>query len=131
MLCTPLLIVVLHWLGHDVKLWGCPLKALIGIPCPTWGMTRAVFAISNRQWTAALHYHHLAPLVVLLWTVVLGQLSLELVTKRSWSRWWQRRSLWLGSILIMFGYHGGRLYQLWTSGALATSMQQSWLSHLL
>ena len=122
---------MLHGLGHDVKLWGCPLKALIGIPCPTWGMTRAVFAIANRQWSTALHYHHLAPLVVLLWGIALGQLSLELLTKRVWSRWWQRRSLWLSGILLMAVYHGYRLHQLWASGALATSMQQSLLSHLM
>ena len=130
-LCTPLLIVVLQGLGHEVHLWGCPLKALVGIPCPTWGMTRAVFAIANRQWSTAMHHHLLSPLVILLWAIALGQICAEVVTQRIWSRWWQHRPLWLSGLALMFGYHGLRLYGLWTTGVLATDMQQSFLSHLL
>ncbi|MFG6106557.1 DUF2752 domain-containing protein [Leptothoe sp. EHU-05/26/07-4] len=130
-LCTPLLIVVLTSFGYEITLWGCPLNALVGIPCPTWGMTRAVFAIANRQWSAAIHYHLLAPLVVILWAVALVQVSIELLTKRLWSRWWRHRSLWSTGLILMFGYHGFRLYQLWMSGALATNMQQSFLSSLI
>ena len=130
-LCAPLLIVVLHGLGYEVSLWGCPLKALVGIPCPTWGMTRAVFAIANTQWTTAIQYHLLAPLLVILWAVAITQVSLELLTKRIWSRWWQRRSFWACGLLLMFGYHSYRLYGLWASGNLATDMQQSLLSHLI
>ncbi len=130
-LCTPLLIVVLTLFGYDISLWGCPLKALVGIPCPTWGMTRAVFAIAHNQWSAAVEYHLLAPLVVILWAVALVQVSIELWTKRLWSCWWQRRSLWYVGLIITFGYHAFRLYGLWVSGVLATDMQQSFLRTLL
>ncbi|MEM7066420.1 MAG: DUF2752 domain-containing protein [Cyanobacteria bacterium P01_B01_bin.77] len=130
-LCTPFLIVLLHGFGYEVNFWGCPLKALVGFPCPTWGMTRAVFAIANNQWSAVSKYHLLAPLVVLLWGIATIQLSLELFTKRVWSLWWQRRSLWLSGLVLLFGYHSVRLYQLWITGTLATDMQQSLLSHLL
>lgn len=130
-LCTPLLMVVLHGLGHGVKLWGCPLKALVGIPCPTWGMTRAVFAIANRQWSTALQYHLLSPLIILLWAIALGQICAEVLTKRTWGTWWQHRNLWLSGLGLMFGYHSIRLYGLWTAGTLATDMQQSFLSHLI
>lgn len=130
-LITPLLIVVLQALGYEVKLWGCPLKALVGIPCPTWGMTRAVFAIAHTQWSTAIQHHLLSPLVVILWGIALVQCSLELFTRRIWSRWWQRRNVWAVGLLLMFGYHGYRLYGLWTSGTLVTDMQNSWLSHLM
>ena len=129
-LCTPLLIVVLTLFGYEITLWGCPLNALVGIPCPTWGMTRAVFAITNRQWSTAINYHLLAPLVIILWVVALVQVSAELLTKRIWSRWWQRRSLWSVGLILMFGYHAVRLYQLWVSGALATTMQRSFIGSL-
>ncbi|MGD1852984.1 MAG: DUF2752 domain-containing protein [Leptolyngbyaceae cyanobacterium] len=115
---APVLIVVLHGLGYKVTLWGCPLKALVGIPCPTWGMTRAIFAIANTQWSTALQYHLLAPLVILLWAIAIVQVSLELMTRRVWSRWWQRRSVWGGGLTLLFGYHGYRLYHLWISGEL-------------
>lgn len=130
-LCTPLMVGVLHRLGYEVKLWGCPLKALVGIPCPTWGMTRAVVAIAHQQWSTAMHYHLLSPLVILLWAIAMVQVSLEAFTQRTWSRWWQRRSLWLSGLTLMFGYHSIRLYGLWHSGMLATNMQQSFLSNLI
>lgn len=130
-LCTPFLIVLLHGLGYELKLWGCPLKALVGIPCPTWGMTRAVFAIATNNWSAVSRYHLLAPLIVLLWGIAVLQISFELLTKRAWSLWWQRRSLWLSGLMLLFGYHSIRLYQLWVTGTLATYRQHSLLSHLL
>ena len=117
--------------GHQLTLWGCPLKALVGIPCPTWGLTRAVVAIANHQWFTALQYHLLAPLVVLLWGVAMVQLTLELATRRRWSCWWQRRRFWLTGLILLFSYHGYRLYGLWQSGILATHMQQSLLGHHL
>ena len=89
-----------------------------------------LFAIANNQWSKAIEYHLLAPFVVTLWVVSLVQVSFELLTKRVWSHWWQRRNVWYGSLLLMFGHHGFRLYRLWSSGGLAADMQQSFLSHL-
>ncbi|NEQ51302.1 MAG: DUF2752 domain-containing protein [Leptolyngbya sp. SIO3F4] len=130
-LSAPLLIVILHQLGYEATLWGCPLKALVGIPCPTWGMTRAMFAIANAQWSIAIQYHLLAPVVAILWVMAMAQVSLEIFTRRVWSRWWQCRRFWLSGLIILFGYHSYRLYGLWTSGALAADMQHSLLSHLI
>lgn len=127
----PFLIVVLHGVGYEVKLWGCLMKALLGIPCPSWGMTRAMFAIADAQWSQAIHYHLLAPLAVILWGVGVVQISFELWTKRVWSVWWRRRGVCLSGLLIVFGYHGYRLYDLWMSGMLAAYIQQSWLHNLL
>lgn len=41
----------------------CPLKILFGIPCPGCGMTRAIIAILQLDFQAALHYH---PMIVFL-----------------------------------------------------------------
>lgn len=43
----------------------CPIRALIGMPCPGCGMTRALLALGRGDWGAALSWHPLAPLVVL------------------------------------------------------------------
>ncbi|MBT9311270.1 DUF2752 domain-containing protein [Leptothoe kymatousa] len=127
----PLLIVVLHRLGYEVHLWGCFMQALVGIPCPTWGMTRAVFEIANAQWSAAIQYNLLAPFAIVLWGVALVHISAELWTRTVLSLWWRRRSVWLVVGLMVVGYHGHRLYDLWTSGTLAVTVQQSWLYGLL
>ncbi|MEM1252878.1 MAG: DUF2752 domain-containing protein [Cyanobacteria bacterium P01_H01_bin.21] len=130
-LCMPLLIVLLSLTGYEIKLWGCPLKALVGIPCPTWGMTRAVFAIANQQWTAAIRYNLLAPVVIILWAVAIGQISLELYLKRAFDSWWRQRNLWYGGLMFVAIYHGYRLHWLWASGTLTTDIQQSFMGNLL
>ncbi|MEO0455483.1 MAG: DUF2752 domain-containing protein [Cyanobacteria bacterium P01_A01_bin.114] len=131
LLIAPTLLVILHWLGYEVKLWGCPLKALVGIPCPTWGMTRSMLAIADGHWSAVARYHLLAPLAIAIWGLGLLQVSLELFTQRPWSHWWQQRGLWLSGLILIFGYHSFRLYHLWNSGMLAIQMQESLLGQLL
>ncbi|MGD1950255.1 MAG: DUF2752 domain-containing protein [Leptolyngbyaceae cyanobacterium] len=130
-LCMPLLIVLLSLAGYEIKLWGCSLKALVGIPCPTWGMTRAIFAIANLQWSAAIRYNLLAPVVIVLWAVAIGQTSLELYLKRAFDRWWRQRRLVYGGLIAVAIYHGYRLHWLWASGTLTTDIQQSLMGNLL
>ncbi|MBE6773821.1 MAG: DUF2752 domain-containing protein [Clostridia bacterium] len=42
---------------------GCPIRALMGISCPSCGMSRAVEALASLDFAAAFHFH---PLVFLL-----------------------------------------------------------------
>ncbi len=41
----------------------CPLRFLLGIPCPGCGMTRALAHLARGEWRPALALHPLAPLV--------------------------------------------------------------------
>ena len=41
----------------------CPLRGLLGIPCPSCGLTRAFCALSHFELREALRYHALSPLV--------------------------------------------------------------------
>jgi hypothetical protein len=44
----------------------CPLSALSGVPCPTCGSTRALFALGEGRWLAALRFNPLTTVAVTL-----------------------------------------------------------------
>lgn len=48
----------------DVIPWRCPIASLLGIPCPTCGVTRAVRAGLGGDTSAAFHFHPLWTFVV-------------------------------------------------------------------
>lgn len=49
-------------IAHDGP--GCPFRFATGFDCPFCGMTRATLAMGGGDFTSALHFHPLAPLVV-------------------------------------------------------------------
>ncbi|HZI63513.1 MAG TPA: DUF2752 domain-containing protein [Thermoanaerobaculia bacterium] len=44
-------------------LYFCPSRRFLDLPCPGCGMTRALAALAQGEWRAALALHPLAPLV--------------------------------------------------------------------
>ncbi|NEP19509.1 MAG: DUF2752 domain-containing protein [Leptolyngbya sp. SIO4C1] len=120
-------------LGYPLALWGCPLKALTGIPCPTWGLTRSLSAIAQGNWATALSYHLLSPLLLLLWLGLLLHLAVELITRRQapWTAWSHWRTSGLIGFSLFIGHHAWRLHGLWSAGRLQADFAQSPLGHLL
>ena len=55
------LIVILSFLG----VYKCPFNYLFGIPCPTCGMTRAIYYAFSLDFEKAFYFHALWPLVIL------------------------------------------------------------------
>jgi hypothetical protein len=49
---------------------GCPLRMATGLPCPFCGMTHAVLAMGGGDVRAALAFHPVAPLVIVLVVVL-------------------------------------------------------------
>lgn len=47
-----------------LTLWECPFAALLGIPCPGCGLTRAAVALVQGEWSQALLLHPLSPLIL-------------------------------------------------------------------
>ncbi len=66
------------WIGVSILVWGlyilcgipCPIAYFLGVPCPTCGVTRALFALLQGDFQGYLHYHALA--VLLIFTVLLA-----------------------------------------------------------
>lgn len=66
------LLVLLH-IGLPPALPGIPclFKALLGIPCPSCGMTRSWQALAQGEWALALRMHPLLPLgMAFVWAYV-------------------------------------------------------------
>jgi len=56
--------------------WPCPLRMLVGIPCPACGMTRAVRLVVAGDFAGATHMH---PLVWVAVPVVAAFLTVEVI----------------------------------------------------
>jgi len=57
---TGALLIGLHLAG--LPGWPCPVKSLLGIPCPGCGLTTAIGQFLHGQWSASLHTHAFAPI---------------------------------------------------------------------
>jgi hypothetical protein len=44
--------------------WQCPMRAMLHLPCPGCGLTRAVMHCLRGDWQAGLQYHLFAPVVI-------------------------------------------------------------------
>jgi hypothetical protein len=62
-------VAVLLWLvaaaiepAHGVL--PCPVRRIVGLPCPGCGMTRALLLLAHGEWRSALRLHPLAPVLL-------------------------------------------------------------------
>ncbi len=65
-----LFVMVTEWTGL-----GCPLRRLLGFPCPTCGVTRAMFSLVRLDFAAYFAYQ---PMALPLCAAVLLMLNLDL-----------------------------------------------------
>lgn len=114
----------------------CLLRGLVGIPCPSCGLTRAFCALSHFELREALRYHALSPLVFGAVVATPFVAAYEVATRRPVSRPWlfssklawclaglflinhaARTAGWIGDFSVLDGY----LRESWTY-ALLTSL---------
>ncbi len=83
----------------------CPIRRLVGLPCPGCGMSRALLALGGGDWARAIELHPLAPVlaleVFLLW-VLWGLVEARRISSPS------RRAL-----VTWLGVNGAALVALW------------------
>jgi hypothetical protein len=121
-------------LGSEIPGLSCPLKRLIGIPCPAWGLTRSFIAIAHGHWTQAIHYHLFAPVLFLVFLTIIVHLILELITNRSIRVFYlsilKRPKFQIFAFLIVLGYHLTRLHQLAMAGDLQAGLRHSTIGQI-
>lgn len=107
--------------GLPLPLWGCPLRHLSGVPCPTCFLTRSLMACFRGDLAGALQLHAFGPpllggAVWLIWAEATGR---PLPERRSLLR------LGGGIAALVLAYWLWRLGRWWQSGLLAVWMSES------
>jgi hypothetical protein len=111
----------------------CLLRGLVGIPCPSCGLTRAFCALSHFEVREALRYHALSPLIFAAVAATPFVAAYEVATRRPVSRPWLfssklawglatlflahhvvRTAGWIGDFSVLDGY----LRDSWTYAVL-------------
>lgn len=112
----------------------CPSHGVLGIPCPSCGLTRAFCSLSQFDIGSAVKHHALSPLLfaatlampfVCLYELVRGRLSWVHSMLRS------RRVAW-GFAALLCVYHVARVALWWSDGTLMSGyVETSWTYALL
>ncbi|NDJ15769.1 DUF2752 domain-containing protein [Myxacorys almedinensis] len=113
-------------LKSGIPFLGCPLKYWVGIPCPAWGLTRAFIAIAHGHLNQAATYHLFAPALFLAFLILIIHLLLELALNKSlkprYITLFHQSNVQIFLLLLLFGYHGSRVYQLTKIGTLQSDI---------
>ncbi len=85
------------WTPSDRGFVVCPFRVLTGHACPGCGMTRALSYLLNGDWTGAVAYHPLAPVVGL---VLTGVWFYQLGLQQGWWKHLPRRLFLTGGVAM-------------------------------
>lgn len=109
------------------------LRGLIGVPCPSCGLTRAFCALSHFELREALRYHALSPLLFAAVAATPFVAAYELATRRPVSRPWlfSSKLAWVLAGLFLI-HHAVRTAGWLTDFALLEGyLRDSWTYALL
>lgn len=88
---------------HGAHVVICPLKRLVGVPCPTCGATRSALSFLSGNGVAALSYN---PLLFAAGMLLLGALLVRVVFARQvrvYIRGRQRLTAWVFFVALLLG----------------------------
>jgi hypothetical protein len=126
--------VLLNW-GLSVPFLDCPLLRYLGIPCPAWGLTRSFQAIARGEWSQAMAFHGLGWVFFAGFAIASIHFGIEWYYQRQLYTFYlpliQNSNVQLGSFVMLWVYHGGRLCRLAQNGELAVSLSQAPMGHFL
>jgi len=106
----------------------CLLRGLVGIPCPSCGLTRAFCALAHGELREALRYHALSPLLFGAVVATPFVAAYEVMTRRFVSKQWVYSSklAWVLAALFLI-HHVARSAGWMTDFALFEGhLRQSW-----
>lgn len=63
--CLFIAFMVIYRMNDDPRYSICFMRRVLGVPCPTCGMTRALNDFAHFDWRAAIAHHPLSPLVLI------------------------------------------------------------------
>jgi hypothetical protein len=111
----------------------CLLRGLVGIPCPSCGLTRAFCALSHLQLHEALRYHALSPLLFAAVVATPFVAAYEIKTRRPVSRRWLYSSKLAWGLAALFLLHHAVRTAGWMSdfALLEGHLRDSWTYALL
>jgi hypothetical protein len=123
--------------GYRLSFFGCPLRLLTGIPCPTCGMTHSFVAIAQGNLDAAIKYHLFGPALFLLFLATLALLLWDLKTTKNKSlpyrKFFTKSKVYISIGLCYLGYYTVRIIHLVSSGELSKAFWISpigtWINH--
>jgi hypothetical protein len=92
-----------HAVGHEGP--GCPFRNATGYDCPFCGMTRATLAMGGGDFSTALAFHPLAPIVVigmlaLMVLIAIGRGDALIKGKRPWILLGSIGAIWILRYLL-------------------------------
>ena len=94
---VPLAVLAIVPIDRLPELGLCGFRWLTGLPCPLCGLTHGLLYLLHAQWTAAIGWNLLAPVVALL------LLGYPLVSPQ----WWQiYRTRTIFGVVTLFGVYG-------------------------
>lgn len=118
--------LVYSYRDFNITLPGCLLREFIGVPCPSFGMTRSVLAVIRGRIWESIGYHLFGPVVLLGFVAFALHYAVELMLNRSISDCYsspliRSRYVVIG-IALYLTYYGIRMVYWLTSGNLATAL---------
>ncbi len=135
LLVLPIFISYLTNFGLKIPLPGCPLLHYLGVPCPGWGITRSFQAIAKGNVLEAMNFHLFGPILFVIFLSLTFHLIYEIIKNQTISTAYIKiltnSNYQIIFLLILFGYHGTRLQNLWKTGELSHSFLHSPLIQLI
>ena len=95
----------------------CLLRGLVGIPCPSCGLTRAFCALAHLELREALRYHALGPLVFTAVVATPFVAAYEVATRRAVARRWLFSSELAWALAALFLIHHAFRSAAWLTDA--------------
>lgn len=134
-LYTPIFGTYFYNQGYRISFLVCPIRYLIGIPCPTCGMTRSFMAIGRGELNQAVAENLFGPILFVSFVIAIFHVTLELLTRHQiqtlYCQLIKIKKLQLLALLLVLIYYGFRLYHLSQTGEIYIGFTQSPLGQLL